>query len=83
MPHSKQQHNCIEFFECLHDLKLPARAHKSSKCLQMLAAAVKGVGGGLHSRAGDLWGLLLRPDLLKLSDFRGAAVSLLLVYAFA
>ncbi len=45
----------------------------------MLAAAVKGVGGGLHSRAGDLWALLLRPDLLKLADFRGAAVSLLLI----
>ena len=49
----------------------------------MLAAAVRGVGGGLHSRAGDLWGLLLRPDLLKLSDFRGAAVSRPLVYEAA
>lgn len=45
----------------------------------MLAAAVRGVGGGLHSRAGDLWALLLRPELLKLTDFKGAAVSALLV----
>lgn len=60
--------------------------HNSCYCfrhLQMLAAAVKGVGGGLHSRAGELWALLLRPDLLKLSDFRGAAVSRLLMYEAA
>lgn len=42
--------------------------------LQALAAAVKGVGSGLHSRAGDVWALLLRPDLLRLSDFKMVTV---------
>lgn len=42
---------------------------------QQLAAAVKGVSAGLHSRAGDMWVLLLREDLLRPSDFKSAVVS--------
>jgi len=42
---------------------------------ELLATAVKGVDHGLHSRAADVWRLLLRPDLLRSEDFKGAKVS--------
>ena len=36
---------------------------------------MKGVAQSLHSRAADVWRLLLRPDLLRPSDFRNTKAS--------
>lgn len=41
---------------------------------QLLATTVRGVNRGLHSRAGAMWDLLLRPDLLRLDAIKSARV---------
>lgn len=43
-------------------------------CLHHPQAAVKGMDQGLHSKAGEVWALLLRPDLLRMADFKSAKV---------
>lgn len=50
-------------------------ASRTQPAGELLAAAVKGVDQGLHSKAGDVWRLLLRSDLLRMKDFNKEKVS--------